>query len=107
MNIPNTDNKISLNSAVESVSIKPKVRYLVDDFLMLKQSLVDGLGVAVMPEYMCKHEIEKGELITILPDWSMASVDMYALYPRYRAKIPKVKAFLEFIDVVFAEKLSR
>jgi LysR family transcriptional regulator AphB len=106
MNMPNNDNKLTFKSVKNTQQLALTPRYLVDDFLMLKQSLVDGLGVAVMPEYMCKAEIEQGTLINILPQWGMESVDMYALYPQYRAKIPKVKAFLAFIEEVFTHKLN-
>lgn len=106
MNIPNSDNKLKLFSANKNYTLSTKPRYLVDDFLMLKQSLLDELGVAVMPEYMCKEAVARGELINIMPQWSMESVEMYALYPQYRAKIPKVRAFLDFIRNIFANKLG-
>jgi LysR family transcriptional regulator AphB len=68
--------------------------------------LVDGLGIAVLPDYMSRKEVAAGQLINILPDWGMASVDVYALYPKHRAKTPKVKAFLNFVSELYRDVLK-
>ena len=78
----------------------------VDDFSLLKQAAVDKLGVALIPTYMCKKELEKGQLVNILPDWGMPSVDVYAIYPRYRSNIKKVRLFLDFLTDTFKQKLD-
>jgi len=36
----------------------------------------------------------------------MTAVDVYALYPKHRAKIPKVKAFLDFVSELYAQTLK-
>jgi DNA-binding transcriptional LysR family regulator len=54
----------------------------VDDFLILKQMTIEGLGVAIMPSYMCEHELANGKLIQLLPTWGMPEVNVYALYPK-------------------------
>jgi LysR family transcriptional regulator AphB len=90
----------------ESFELDCQPRLLVDDFVMLKQAIVDGLGIAVLPEYMSNKEVATGALVKILPDWGTAAVDIYALYPKHRAKIPKVKAFLEFVNELYGEALK-
>jgi len=103
----NNDSKLTLVSCnTEEYIINCKPRLLVDDFSVLKQSIVDGLGIAVLPEYLAREEIASGKLVTFLPDWGMADVDVYALYPRNRAKIPKVKAFLDFVTKLYVDALK-
>jgi len=107
MNAINNDTKLNLKTkqgALFLVDCQP--RLLVDDFVMLKQAIIDGLGIGVLPEYMVKNEIATGQLVNILPDWGMEAVDVYALYPKHRAKIPKVKAFLEFAIELYGEILK-
>jgi len=107
MNSTNNDIKLKLLSEQgESFTLDCQPRLLVDDFVMLKQAIVDGLGIAVLPDYMSRKEIDSAELINILPSWSMAAVDVYALYPKHRAKIPKVKAFLDFVSQLYGEILK-
>jgi LysR family transcriptional regulator AphB len=67
---------------------------------------IDGLGVAVLPDYMCREEVNVGKLVKILPNWRMIDLEVYALYPRNRAKIPKVKAFLDFVVTLYADILK-
>ena len=78
---------------------------LVDDFLILKQMTIEGLGVAIIPSYMCETELANGKLIQVLPNWNMPEVNVYALYPKHRLSVPKVKVFLDFIQEVFKQRL--
>ncbi len=103
----NNDFKLNLLSATsEGITVTCQPRLLVDDFSILKQSIVDGVGIAVLPDYMCRQEVAAGHLVNILPDWGMAKVDVYALYPKHRAKIPKVKAFIDFVSKLYSEALQ-
>ncbi|PCH94155.1 MAG: LysR family transcriptional regulator [Gammaproteobacteria bacterium] len=107
MNPMNNDLKMSLfSTAGENFTTNCKPRLLVDDFAILTQSLIDGLGIAVLPDYMSREAVSAGELVNILPDWGMPAIDIYALYPRNRAKIPKVKAFLDFVIELYDQALK-
>lgn len=89
---------------LRQMAFQPKL--LADDFSIIKQGVVDGLGVGLFPEYMCARDVRKGSLIPVLPAWSTEPVSICALYPRHRVKIPKVKAFLEFVTELFARHLA-
>ena len=85
-------------------NVTPKL--LVDDFLLLKQMVTDGLGMAILPDYMCSAAVKNKQLMQVLPEWGMADVEVYALYPKHRLKIPKVAAFVEYIQETFKQRLS-
>ncbi len=105
MSRTNNENTLTLKSGDKKKVFHLTPRLLADDFSMVKQSVVDGVGIAILPEYMCYDEIRKGELINIFPEWGMNAIDIFALYPQHRAKIPKVKAFLDFAIDIFSNKL--
>jgi len=88
----------------QEITVTPKL--LIDDFMILKQMVIEGLGVAIIPDYMCQQELSDGRLIQILAPWGMPDVDVYALYPKHRLNIPKVKAFMDFILTVFKQRLT-
>jgi len=88
----------------QEIVVNPKL--LVDDFLILKQMAIEGLGVAIIPDYMCQQELANGQLVQVLPTWGMPNVEVFALYPKHRLKIPKVKAFMDFIVSVFTQRLA-
>lgn len=107
MNPISNDSKLTLvSSKGDDYTLNGKPRLLVDDFAVLKQLIIDGLGIAVLPEYMGREEVSSGKLVKVLPDWGMTDVDIYALYPRNRAKIPKVKAFLNFVTKLYTNALK-
>lgn len=85
------------------IQVTPKL--LVDDFVILKQMAKEGLGVAIIPDYMCQEETASGELVNVLPSWSMPLVDVFALYPKQRLDLPKVKVFMDFIQKAFKQRL--
>ena len=88
------------------VEIKVNKSLSIDDFSLLKQAAVDGIGVATLPTYMCREELKKKKLVQILPEWGILPVDVYAMYPKYRSKIKKVNVFLDFLTETFLEKLK-
>ncbi|PCJ46766.1 MAG: LysR family transcriptional regulator [Moraxellaceae bacterium] len=93
------------NNKTSELTISP--RLVVQDFLILQQTVIDGLGIAILPDYMCDDAIHKKQLVEVLPAWGMPDIDIYALYPTHKSKTPKLSAFLEFIKVVFTEKLHQ
>lgn len=100
------DNQVKLYKKGKEFDFNVKKALSVDDFTLLKQAAVDKLGVAIIPTYMCKKELKQGKLVTILPDWGLPPVDVYAIYPKYRSKIKKVRIFLDFLTETFSKKLK-
>lgn len=106
INPTNNDPRLAvISDKGEQQLIKQKPRLLVNDYAMLEQAIIDGLGVGVLPDYLCKTAIETGKLVQVLPQWGLKGVDVYALYPKSRGKIPKVKAFIEFVTKLYADTL--
>lgn len=101
-----SNRRLLLTSQEKQYEFSVIPRMLIDDFLILKQMVIEGLGVAIIPDYMCEHELDNGKLIQVLPNWGMPEVAVYALYPKHRLNVPKVKAFLDFIQTVFKQRLT-
>ena len=100
-----SDGRVALNSGKQRREFRVTPKMLVDDFLILKQMAIEGVGIAIIPDYMCHQEVKAGTLIPLFEDWGMPDVEVYTLYPRHRSNIPRVKVFLEFIQEVFEERL--
>jgi len=86
---------------VEKLVVSPYCT--VNDFHTLHQLTRDGVGIAVLPHYMCNEEIRKKRLLRVLPGWEVPPIDFHALYPSHRGATPKLYAFLDFL----VEKLGR
>lgn len=79
----------------ETVSFSP--RGAANDPMMLRSLVVGGLGIAMIPDILCQHEEEEGELVRILPEWSGPPIDFHVLYPSHRGIPLVVRTFLDFI----------
>lgn len=87
-------------------TIKLKPRLICDNFRILQQAAVDGLGIAALPHYMGKSCVANAELETVLPEWCLPGLPVYAVYPSHRGATPKVRVFLEYFAKVFEQALT-
>ncbi|MCZ7447226.1 LysR substrate-binding domain-containing protein [Agrobacterium rhizogenes] len=56
-----------------------------------------GGGLSVLPDFLVSELLERGALIQVLPDWSLPSGGIHAVYPAARFRPPKVTAFVAML----------
>jgi len=69
-----------------------------DESLVLLKAAAAGLGVACLPEGICRSYLESGGLIRVLPDWTAGEVTTTILVPHRRGQLPAVRAVVEFLS---------
>lgn len=88
----------------EVFTFQPQPRYIADDLLTLKYAARCGTGICVLPDYMCREELEKGALVEALPGWAPRPGIFHAVFPSRRGLVPAVRKFLDFLgDNITAE----
>ena len=64
-----------------------------------------GLGIALLPCFICGDDLRAGRLVRVLPDWGLASDGaVSAVYPAARHLSPKVRVFVDFLAERFGDK---
>jgi len=58
---------------------------------------VEGLGIVMTPLDACRGELERGELVRLLPEWDAGAVELSAIYPSSRAAKPSARAFVNYL----------
>ncbi len=87
-----------LNGAnAEHVNVEVQARLICGDFAVLLESARRGLGVALLPEFVCAPAVTSGELEVVLPDWSVPEGTMHFVYPSRRGMLPGVRALVDFL----------
>jgi DNA-binding transcriptional LysR family regulator len=71
--------------------------YAADDLLTLKYAVLAGLGMCVLPDYMCARELQDGRLVEALPGWSPPAGVIHAVFPSRRGMVPAVRRFLDHL----------
>jgi DNA-binding transcriptional LysR family regulator len=72
-------------------------RYLADDLLTLKAAVVEGVGVSVLPDYMCQEDLASGRLVEVLPGWGPPPGILHAVFPQRRALVPAIRQLIDFM----------
>jgi len=81
--------------------------YTANDLLTLKYAVLKGLGMCILPDYMCRRELQLGELEQVLPGWAPRPGVVHAVFPTRRGLLPAVRRFLDFLgEQVTGEGLS-
>lgn len=63
---------------------------------------LDGHGVLMRSEWDAQVHLRSGALQLVLPDWSLPSADVYAVYRERMNLSAKVSAFIDFLAAWFA-----
>jgi len=83
------------SGATSSVTIEGRVQVGTADGLIACAKA--GLGIALASHWMCRSELERGELRRILIGYSLDPVELHAVYPAGRRPSSKVRAFSDFL----------
>lgn len=77
--------------------VEPIARLIADESMVLLASARAGLGIACLPESMCRAALRSGELARVLPEWTAGTVTTTLLMPHRRGQLPGVRATVEFL----------
>jgi LysR family transcriptional regulator for bpeEF and oprC len=80
----------------QQVRLRPALQ--VNDPALVHASTAAGLGVGVLPEFLCRQGLAMGKLERVLPEWSVAApLRLQAVYAAERAASPAIRLFVEFL----------
>ena len=68
----------------------------------LRATVLQGLGVALLPLWLVGEDLKAGVLVEVLPDYHAPDSSIHAIYPPGRHLSPKVRGLVDFL----AEKFS-
>lgn len=84
------------NSQTRFVGVNWRIRMNNSD--ALRQAVLSGLGIALMPSWQFPDLWENETLETLFEDYEMPSFPMYAVYPSRRYTPAKVRAMIDFLQ---------
>ncbi len=81
----------------EELEINPRYLVSVNDSRTFVTAATSGLGIAQLPRFMIRNELENGELIQVLPEWNREPLGLYIVYPPNRHLSNKVRVFVDWM----------
>jgi DNA-binding transcriptional LysR family regulator len=78
------------------ITVRPKLA--VNDPALLHASVAAGLGIGLLPEFLCRAGLMAQKLKRVLPDWELPpQAPLCAMFPATLAEDVRLKAFVEFV----------
>jgi DNA-binding transcriptional LysR family regulator len=78
------------------VAVSPKLA--VGDPAVLHAATAAGLGIGLLPGFLCRQGLATGRLEAVLPEWTAPpAAALYALYPAALEADSRVQRFVEFL----------
>jgi DNA-binding transcriptional LysR family regulator len=88
-------------------SVRVSGRYACDNWEVIREWALAGLGVALKSTWDVRRHLEDGSLVPLLPGYIFGSeVAIYAVYPHRRHLPAKTRAFIEFLAESFGPEPS-
>lgn len=90
----------------EKLHIRVGGRYRVDNPEAVHESALAGLGIALLPDYLCEDALAQGALVQVLPDWTPQTkfgTHVVALCTPERMKLSRNRALLDHLRKALAK----
>lgn len=86
------------------VSVTPRGR--ANNTMFLKRLVLANQGIAVLPDFVARPEIDSGSLIVLFPHVARSTLVLFAVVPERRLVPGKVSACVAFLKAWFAARSS-
>ncbi|WP_456280981.1 LysR family transcriptional regulator [Cupriavidus sp. JZ107] len=72
----------------------------------IRTAVLADMGLAVASRWMFAPEVEQGVVQTVLNDWTLPPIDLWAVFPSGRMVTAKARAFVAFVEEALAGQVS-
>jgi len=79
-----------------SITVDDRVRFSAAEGV--REGVFAGLGLAIVSEWMFAPELKSGAVKSVLDDWLLPPIDLWAVFPTGRQANAKARAFASFIE---------
>lgn len=88
--------KFLAEGSTRIIDIQPRV--MVNNIGIARELAIEGLGVIILPNAMCKNDIVAKRLVQLLPEWRSPPLQAAAFYSGRRRMPRKTKALIDFLS---------
>lgn len=91
------DQTLLTDAEGEEVTVTGKSHLTVNSADALYEFAARGLGVTSIPEHLACRGFARGELVHVLPEWSLKSLGLYAVWPDQSRRENLTTLFVRFL----------
>jgi LysR family transcriptional regulator, regulator for bpeEF and oprC len=98
--------RLERGSQRAEVPLSPKLA--VNDPAVLHAATAAGLGIGLLPEFLCRQGLATGRLKSVLPEWTVPpAAALYAVYPAALEADLRVQRFVDFLAANIVPALAQ
>ena len=86
------------------VRIEPRMG--CPDMVAVRSAAIDGLGIAILPDHVCREALLAGRLIHILPGWRGLQGIVHLVFTTRRGLPPAVRALIDHLASGFPRDMA-
>lgn len=65
--------------------------------MTIREAVLDGVGIAALPESMYGNALRAGQLSPVMPGWTLPVPQLYAVFVSRQGMPPAVRAFVDYL----------
>jgi LysR family transcriptional regulator, regulator for bpeEF and oprC len=103
VDMPGSDGRArrwSFSNSGETREIEIAPRVSVNEVLALNKLILNAAGLGIMSGYLCAPALADRQLVRLLPDWSLPSVEVNLVFPSKRELDPNVREFVGYMKEI-------
>jgi DNA-binding transcriptional LysR family regulator len=81
---------------IQSILYRP--RLVTEEICVIREMALAGCGVVELPPLFCRNDLSAGNLVQLLPDWSLPMLKLHAVYPSRRGTTLALRTFLDYLS---------
>ena len=87
-------------------SARRSLRAIVSDVHLAREMARAGLGIAALPEALCREDVESGRLVRVLTEWRIPVAEVFATYADRHYMPSKIRTFLDLLRTEFDDLIA-
>ncbi len=92
-----------LSRGGEPAEISVSGAYRVNNSIAIREALLSGVGIAIIPRIYVEDDLRRGDLVTILGEWETVTQSVFSIFPSGKFLPQRTRVFVDFL----VERLSR
>lgn len=96
-----TGNRLHFDGGAGPIQVDVRGRFRADNSEAVREAVIGGAGIAVVPVWLFTDEIGRGRVRIILEAFEPTRLPIHAVYPSRRLLSAKVRAMIDFLAAEF------
>ena len=84
----------------KTVAVDPKARISVNEILTIYRLVLGGAGLGIIFDHLCTPHIAAGQIVRLLPDWTIPPIEINIVFPSKKIISPTVRVFVDFLKEI-------